>query len=422
MAASRWRGLATAVVVLLLLFAGWRILGLMQADAALARGDVARALQWHPNHPAALLAQAEAQFRAGKRDAAEATARRLLQVEPMEGRAYRVLAEVEAAAGRKDEARALYGIAARRAPSDLRTRAWLAQDALEQGKPVDALAQIDQVLTLSPAAGTNVFPVMLKLAADPAFAQALAKVMQRPPAWRAGMLRTLQRAGEEDRAGADQVLAALQQEGGLDNDEVAAGIEALLQQGRWSQAYARWATPFVEGGKPLPLLFNGDFAREPSGSGFDWRLPAVAGVISSFEPNGGSGRSLHARFLGRRVAGPILEHRLWLAPGRYRLAYRVRSDALRSDAGLAFSLACEGRPQALATGEAITGSRGWRSAQVAFTVPAEDCPGQWLRFGNAVNPGAGQVMGGDLWLGAVSLRGDTASADEKNSQPVAPTR
>lgn len=416
--AAPWRSGMLAVAVLLAMFAGWRVFGLMQADAALARDDVAGALRWRADHPAALLAQAEAQLGAGQPQAAAATARRLLQADPMQGRAYRVLAQVAGAEGRKDAARSLYRIAVRRAPDDLPARAWLAQDALERGEPAEALVQIDHVLTLSPGAGANVFPILLKLSADPAFAQALAGVLRRPPAWRAGMLAALQQAKEEDRAAADQVLAALQATGGLDAAETAAGIEALLQQGRWSQAYARWASPFVQGGKPLPLLFNGDFAQEPSGTGFDWRLPATAGVITSFEPDRGGGRALHARFLGRRVAGALLEHRLWLAPGRYHLEYRVRSEALRSDAGVGWTLVCEGRPEPLGRGAPLDGSRGWRNASLVFTVPAEGCPGQWLRLGNAVNPAAGQIVGGDLWLATVALRGQAAPG-EKNSQAVA---
>jgi len=417
------RGIRGVILVVLLLgcgFAGWRIVGLMKAEAALARGDIATVLRWRPDHAEALLRQAEAQLAAKDLAAAMASARRLLEADPMDGRGYRVLAQGEAAQGRKDQARTLYRIAARRAPRDLPARAWLAQDALERNDPADALVQIDAVLTLSPGTGATVFPVLAKLAADPDFADALADVLRRGPAWRGGMLAALQQAKPEDRDAADQVLGALQRKGGFSPDETAAWIEALLREGRWGQAHARWAAPFVAGGKPLPLLFNGNFMETPSGTGFDWRLPPMPGVIVTFEPDQGQGRALHARFLGRRVAGSFLEHRLLLAPGHYRLRYRLRTDAMRSDNGLGWHVSCDGQPQALAHGAPFPGSRTWHVSELDFTVPARDCPGQWLRLGNAGVASSGQLVSGDLWLAAALVEG-RRSVNEKSSQPVAAT-
>jgi len=186
------RGLLLGVLLLGCGLAGWRIVGLMNAEAAMARGDIATVLRWRPDHAEALLRKAEAQLAAKDLAAAMVSARRLLEADPMDGRGYRVLAQVEAAQERKDQARTLFRIAARRAPRDLPARAWLAQDALERNDPDDALVQIDAVLTLSPGTGTTVFPVLVKLSADPAFADALADVLRREPAWRGGMLAALQ--------------------------------------------------------------------------------------------------------------------------------------------------------------------------------------------------------------------------------------
>lgn len=414
-----FRSVVPVAVLLVALFGGWRIIGLMQADVALTRGDIAGALRWRPDHVEALLRQAEAKLAAKDLTAAAANARRLLESAPMDGRGYRMLAQVAAADGRKDEARGLYRIAARRAPRDRPTRAWLAQDALERGDPADALVQIDAVLTLSPGAGANVFPVLAKLAANPDFAEALADLLRRGPTWRAGMLAALHQAKAEDRDAADQVLDALRRKGGFTPEETTAWIEALLREGRWGQAYARWAAPFVAGGNPLPLLFNGNFAQTPSGSGFDWRLPAVPGVIVTFEPDQGVGRVLRARFLGRRVAGAFLEHRLLLAPGHYRFRHRLRIDALRSDNGLGWRVVCEGQASPLAQGQPIAGTRGWHAVDLEFTVPVQDCPGQWVQLGNAGATSAGQLVNGDLWLASTVIEGGKSA--QKSPQAVAPT-
>ena len=404
---SRGLRLGVAVVVLVLLgVAGWRTFTQMRADAALRQGDVATALEWRPRHPQALLGLAARKLAAGDLDAATSAAHRLLQVEPAEGRGYRVLAQIAVARKQPDRARELFRIAVRRAPRDLPGRAWLAQDALERGDLTEALVQIDHVLTLSPGAGHSVFPVLVQLSGDPGFAEALAETLAKRPGWRSGLLSALRHPKTGNPENADAVLAALQRRGGLDAEESAAWIESLLRDGRWGEAHARWAAPRVAEGQRLPLLYNGDFALEPSGQGFDWRQPAVAGAILEFEAAPSGGRAVHARFLGRRIAGPLLEHALLLAPGEYQLTFRRRLEGLRSDNGLQWTLACaEPGGAVLGRSQPLNGSRGWQVEELVFTVPASGCTGQWLRFGNAGQAKAWQLVSGDAWLSSLAIHG-----------------
>lgn len=391
--------------------AGWRITQGMLADAVLASGDVESALRWQPAHPEALLQQAELALSAKRINAAATSARRMLQVVPTDGRGYRILAQVADAEGQRVLARRLFLIGARRAPRDLPARAWLAQDALERGQSIQALDQIDAVLTLSPSTGGSVFPIMVTLAADPAFAEALAARLQRAPAWRGGMLAALRQARPADREVADRVLSILQRRDGFDQDETIAWTESLIRNGRWGEAYARWASPLVSSGVALPLLFNGDFGREPSGAGFDWRMPPTPGVLLELEHGGNGSLVLHARFLGRRVAGAFLEHRLLLPPGRFQFQVRQRSDALRSDSGLEWTLGCDGTSEPLARTSPLKGTRDWATTTMQWQVPTTDCQGQWLRLANAGAAGAGQLVAGEAWIDDAVIKG--LHADQK---------
>jgi tetratricopeptide (TPR) repeat protein len=386
--------------------AGWRIVQVMRADAALNRNDPGNALRWRAGNPQALLKQAETKLLAQDLDAAEELARQQLQATPADGRGYRVLAQVAAARGQPDRALALFVIAVRRAPRDLVARGWLAQHALEQGRPAEALRQIDAVLTLSPLAGRRIYPVLVQLAGDPGFADVLATTLVERPPWRGGMLAALRAPKGGDPAAADRVLAALQRKGGLTQAEFDAWIEALMQQGRWGEAYARWAGPQVIGGRRLPLLFNGDFEAPPLGTGFDWRPNRVPGVLVEIEP-ASEGGILHLRFLGRRVAKPPLRHALLLGPGDYTLAWRERSDALRATTGIGWTLTCANARTVLARSEPLQGTHAWRDRSLSFTVAREGCFGQWLQLG----PSGPQVLAGDAWY--VGLR--------VNRQPVSAT-
>lgn len=388
------------------LFAAWRLAGQIRFDAALDRDDASAAAGLRPGAPDALLLLAERQLAAHEFDAASASARALLQASPTNGHAYRVLAQV--AAQRKQDARAsaLYRIAARRAPRDLNARAWLAQHYLETGAYPEAVAQVDWVLRLSPASGGRIFPVLVDLAADAGFADALADGMRSRPSWRSGflqVLRTSQQAGS-DAATVDRLMGALQRTGGLDAPEFGDWIESLMAQGRWKDAHARWAAALPGGGRDLPRLYNGDFGSLPGGFGFDWRIREQPGVLLEIEPGtGSSGGALHARFLNRRVAGTMLEQPVLLPPGRYRLEWRERAEGLRGESGLQWQLGCNEPPHLLATGEAAVGSFGWRDRHLEFEIPPAGCTRQWLRWGTAGAAGAGQVITGESWVARVRI-------------------
>ena len=156
---------------------------------------------------------------------------------------------------------------------------------------------------------------------------------------------------------------------------------------------------------PVPLLYNGDFSRMPSNTGFDWRLKQVPGVLAGFERVAGiPGMALRLQFLDQRVAEAGLERPLLLFPGRYQLQMRMRADALRGEIGVQWTLACAGGAGEILRSAAINGTFGWTASIMEFTVPEQDCPGLWLRIVNPVAGGAGQRLAGELWIGDVAIK------------------
>lgn len=396
--------LVLAAVALACLFAGWRVVGQMQAERY-ASSDPLRALRWRPGDPAALLGLAERQLADGNAAAARVTATRLLEREPLQGQAFRILAAASEREGDQERALQLYQIAVRRAPRDQATRAWLARHFLQQGDYPQALVQIDALLRVAPWRTDKVHPALVQMAQDAVFAKALAQVLRSDPPWRAGVLAALRHPKTGSPLAAGQVMQALQDEGGLSADEYSRWLDGLISQGRWGEAYARWASSANKPGGRLPLLYNGDFALDPSGTGFDWRRRRVPGVLMEFEPGKEAGsRIVHLQFLGRRVPNAGLEQALMLAPGRYRMLLRARARAVRSEMGLQWRIACAGPARVVGRSEALQGSFDWMDVDMEFTVPPVGCPGQWLRLENPVPSGAGQQVAGDLWLTGFRLK------------------
>jgi len=383
--------------------AGWRIVGQMQAERY-AQADPERALGWRPDHPQALLVLAERQLAEGRFAESRASARRLLAHEPLQGVAFRLLAAAADREGRQDDAWRLYLIAEKRAPRDLQTRAWLTQRYLEQGNFAEALGQIDRILRMAPQRARSINPVLAQLATEPAFAEALAARLRQGPPWRADLLNSLRdpRAGNPVAVG--RVMQALQNQGGLKPEEYAQWLDNLMTQGRWGEAYARWAGPLPKPAGRLPLVYNGNFAQPPSGVGFDWRLRRIPGVILQFEPESEAGGQVaYLHFLDRRVPNAGLEQALLLSPGSYRLSVRMRARALRSELGLQWTVQCQGPAGVAGRTDAIDGSFAWRTFEADITIPAAGCPGQWLRLVNPVPSGAAQRVVGEAWLDDVRL-------------------
>lgn len=379
---------------------GWTIVQVTRADA-LAHDDPEAALRIDADHPEALLRLARQQLGAKDYDAATATARHLLNVEPGQGNAFAVIAL--AAAGRGDaDAQALTGIALRRAPRnlDIRTQAMVA--ALQKGDLDEAVRQLDAMLRLSPKRGTILFPAMAAQAIDPGFAAVLASTLARSPPWGPAFLAVLGSRGSQEAV--DRIYSGLKEHGALSEAEVRLWLDRKLEDGRWGEAYAHWVGTLPQQPGTLSPVHDGGFENDPTSLGFDWRKGNVAGVFSSLEatPGASGTRAAHFHFIGRPTAGGDLRQALFLAPGRYALSLRAKAEFLHSDQGLQWIIRCQGGP-VVATLGPIEGSFDWRAMSVAFAVPSEQCPGQWLELQNPAVTGSAQQVTGDLWIDDIAI-------------------
>ena len=390
------RLLLVAALAAVAMYSGARIVAHTRADAALAAGDADDALVRLSTHPGALAARAERQAAAGDLDAAVATAQALAAAAPLDGRAWRIQAQARAAAGDTDQARELYARAIALSPRDLPARAWLADDLLAHGQYAQALVHIDRLLDTAPHSRGPLLAVLVQLSANPDFADVLVPLLARPPGWRGAYLRQLQRTADPQVA--THIMASLGAIDGLSPAEDAAWVEELMRRGQWGQAYAHWAGTLPAGARLTPV-FNGGFEHPPTGTGFDWRLPALPGQTVTVESGvaGADGAVARIEFRGRPAAKAGLEQALLLAPGSHQLQVR-----LRSDNRLEWIVACAGSNKVLGTSARISGTSGWHIVTAPLQVPA-DCPGQWLRLRNPAPTQRSQLTEGRIWIDQVQV-------------------
>jgi hypothetical protein len=384
-------------------FAGWRIVVTSIADRY-ARNTPAHALEWDPRNATALLAIARHQLAEHDPAAAAVTARELLRVEPLAGQAFAVLAEAAEADGETDNARMLHQIASRRAPRDLRTRAWIIDGQLHEGRYAEALAQVDILLTIFPEQYENLLPILSRLADSPEFADALLHTLSRAPSWRTRLLQIL--SAEGSHSAVDKVYGQLQHDGGLSSEEAGRWYDRLMQDGLWREAYSRWTGELgLARGTTLPFVYNGGFETEPSGIGFDWRISGATGAtIQRVAATGARGAfAIEVNFSGRRVPQINFEQRLLLAPDAYQLSFRAHAEALSGDKGLQWAITCQGQNEPLAVSAPIGGSFDWKTFAVSFVVPAENCLAQRLWLRNLGAAAAGKAVVGDVWFDDIAI-------------------
>lgn len=410
-----------AVLGLVLITAGWRVLSLGMADYY-ARSEPLRALGWRAAHPVALLTAAERSASGGQASVQTANlARAALRANPLEGRAYRILGQLAESAGEQSRAVELYEIAARRSPRDLQTHIWLEHHYLNQGEITAALRHSDLLLRVEPQLSEQQFPILAALAALPPTQEALAQLLSRNPPWREGFVTYLSGESRDSVAIAPFMARLREERGGLSKAELSSWLERLGKDRRWGEAYLTWvsALPSEQQGQ-LGNVFNGGFEREQSDSGFDWRFGHVRGAYIERLPTPGAGGELAllVGFEDRRVPFDHVRQLLALSPGNYRLELRARADGLRSERGMVWSVTCADAGDQLGSTEPVKGHSPWGTLSFEFAVPEDKCGGQWLRLNVPARIPAEQRIGGRAWFDDLRI----VRQREKSAPPLAPVR
>jgi tetratricopeptide (TPR) repeat protein len=186
-----------------------------------------------------------------------------------------------------------------------------------------------------------------------------------------------------------------------DRPEAAAFCDIALDTGRQDLAIAAWTAAIRRGilryAAPAPVT-NGDFAVAPLGRGFDWRLPAVEGVMAE-RPRGGGLRLTLDRSRPERC--DLLWQYLPVSAGAaYRVEYRHDGDIPAWGGGLRWVLRAGGvviaRSEPFAAGRDGRGSFSFRASEagpVRLALVYEREPGR------------------SVWEGAVRLLEVSATAE-----------
>lgn len=391
----------------------WRIGATSMASfyaERLAAGDkdaASKALAWDPRQPRALYERAIAlrdrDPKAASALLAAASAQHPADAWPLIAAAGMALAEGDA-----DRADALVQAAVDLAPADPRVHTELARYWILRGDLGQAMRYWSRALETDPRRRRDLFPILLALAEDPRTLPAFAPFAKSPPSWwEPFFVEVAQRALQTDSV---RLLFALRQRSAevpVTVTERRAYVDRLLRDAMVPQAYIGWVNGLTrEQREQLGLLHDGGFELEPDGFGFGWRLNGERGVLVKRSATyGGEGeRSLHLLFDGYRGRFGGVSQSLFLEPGSYRLAGRVRTDSLETQGGLSWVVRCRlSETRDLGVSERFLGTNPWRDFGFDFDVPA-GCPLVELRLVSVGERSFEREIAGGAWFDRLAVR------------------
>lgn len=382
--AARTVGLGGAVLLAGVL--GWRVIVTGVADyyASQETPEAAiGALRWRDDRSTAWYQRGLASS-ASEPLAAERSFQAAAWANPTDALVYLALAELWVRSGRRAAAVGLVDIADILGPLRSPALARSAEFWLGQQRPDRALARWAMLLRTRPETTTQLFPLLLRLAEDPATQRLLQPLLADPPEWWDGFFSYA-------AANARQVetVIFLHQRRSRDKAPSSAGeqrvfLDRLWKEERWLEAYLAWLNGLDERQQQgLGNLYNGGFELPVTGVGFDWRISSPRGALVEITETYGTrgGKALHVAFNGQRVRFQHVQQPLYLEPGTYRLQGRVRPDGLRAERGLRWAVRCAGSDaRLLAESDSFLGTDDWQVFATNFTVPEANCPAQMLRL------------------------------------------
>lgn len=325
------------------------------------------------SHPDALVTQAMAEIgtaaaRGGTvpdsaRQALISVARRA----PLAPEPYLVEGTIAEMSGDPSRAERLFLAARARDPRSQGARYFLADRYLKKNRILPGLVEMGALARLSPTASQPLIPALAAYARAPGGITELRRFFERSPAVRDSTLGLL--AGDARNAPLVLALAPEPRPGAPKADWQGRMVNSLVLAGDYAGAEALWRR--VSGVANRGLLFNPQFRETSAPPPFNWQLVSGASGVAAASGNGG----LDVIYYGRDEVA-LATQMLRLAPGRYRLSFRIDGPSRAS--GLAWNILCVPSKAPLLQLPFGTFDKG--SIGGAFAVPAMGCPAQTLEI------------------------------------------
>lgn len=310
-------------------------------------------------------------------------------------------------AGRRDEARKAFEHAVRLGPTSSSTLVMASEFAFDDGRERDGFELASRALAADdPQIYDAVFSVL------DAKQVGAARIVSSVAMDRTAGTSLLRRQLRADPLSLESVRCVWEWavDRGFVDDPLAREYTGVLLANKQSREawtdWVRYAKSKEDGYPEKNLVFNGNFAREPTGSPFDWQISPVAGVkaVLEREPSArGTMRTLRLTFDGTHNVGDVgVAQRVSLTPGTYVLRAKVRTEGLTTDQGVAIKVRTGLPSTPDESTQPFTGATAPTDVELPFEIPSE-ADGVTIALSRKPSLRFDRLVRGTFWLEAVSL-------------------
>ncbi len=402
-------------IVLLLLFAAWRILtlGLAEHYAQSAidgvPGSAEKALAWYSKHPQALFLHALEIYQE-KPHVAEGLLREAIKGAPSDGRPMVLLAMLLKQRNVTASADALVNRAEELMPTNdwVRLKAaeyWVSRNLI--GRAVNSWSQHLESKRWS----AEVAAVLTGIADSNELRQELRQLTQNPPDWWERFFSHY--ANSTQSLTALNELAEMRKQSNvpMSEKERQALVARMMKEQQWGSAYLNWIGGLsIEQKGQLGNIYNGGFELPFSNHGFGWRQidDDTFKVERKQDRESIGDYSLQLIFRGgdkpfiNRLYQP-----LFLSAGEYEFSAAVKSVGLETSGGLRWKIRCvvDQEKQLIGESERYLGSNDWKTSRFRFTVPNNSsCRVQMLQLESTGKAPGDHKLEGEVWFDQLKIK------------------
>lgn len=325
--------------------------------------------------------------------------------DPGNAQALRILAQLAEAQGDEAHAWRFMQTAAQLSLRESTAVDWLMRKNLKKADYAAALYYADTLLRTHPQLVDYVTPTLVRIAEDRTANQLLKTLLVDNPPWRGRFFSVLPNHVSDARTPLDLLMALGRAAVPPTTEDLRTYLDFLVTHKFYGLAYYTWLQllPSDRLGS-VGLLYNGDFEIAPSGLPFDWLMTPGAGVtIDIVDRPDLAGRALVVEFEGSRVDFRSVTQLILLSPGAYRFTGKYKSE-VSGARGMKWRITCAGAALPIAESAMMTGLRPqWTEFDFGFTVPANDCPAQYVRLDLDARMASEQFVSGSIWFGELKI-------------------
>ena len=284
---------------------------------------------------------------------------------------------------------------------------WLLRASTHAHDYASAVRYADVLLRTDPQSYHYVSPFLAQIIQDKTGAVLVEKVLATDPPWRAEFIAALPNDVTDARTPLNLLLALRTDPKPPEMADIVPYLDFLVAHRLYALAYYTWLQ-FLPPSElhHVGYLFNGTFEGSASGAPFDWKIIQGAGVAVDIvrRPGDADQRALMLDFEFGRVDYHSVAELVVLPPGTYQFSGEYQGK-LVGPRGLKWRVTCaSGNITPGGESSMIVGAtHGWKNVAFTFTVPAQDCPAQYVRLDLDARMASEELVSGTIFFAQLQI-------------------